>query len=118
MPFRDGQHIIYVNGQYTSDDMLGKLIHDFWCTDTKDFHYKVLRDSVGYYKDSREGKQSMCRELEKMRAESERKGEARGEDKERRKAIWNLLHIGQSAESVIALGYPADLVWEIAAEAG
>lgn len=29
----------------------------------------------------------MCRELEKMRAESERKGEARGEDKERRKAI-------------------------------
>ena len=53
-----------------------------------------------------------------MRAESERKGEARGEDKERRKAIWNLLHIGQSAESVIALGYPADLVWEIAAEAG
>lgn len=87
MPFRDGQHIIYVNGQYKSDDMLGKLIHDFWCTDTKDFHYKVLRDSVGYYKDSREGKQSMCRELEKMRAESERKGEARGEDKERRKAI-------------------------------
>ena len=54
----------------------------------------------------------------KMRAESERKGEARGEDKERRKAIWNLLHFGQSAESVIALGYPADLVWEIAAEAG
>lgn len=133
-----GQHIIYVNGQYKSDDMLGKLVHDFWCIDTKDFHYKVLRfNSVGFYKDDKEGKKSMCRELEKMRADSERKGqeigeaigekrgkalgeaigEESGKGKERRKAISNLLNMGQSAENVIALGYPEDLVREIAAKA-
>lgn len=121
LPFRDGQHIIYVNGQYKSDDMLGKLIHDFWCADTKNFYYEVLRDSVAYYKDNREGRQSMCRELEKMRAESERKGEERGkaigEDKERRKAVSNLLKAGQSVEQIINLDYPEDLVREIAAEA-
>ena len=67
LPFEDFQHIIYVNGQYKSNDPIGKLIHDFWCTNAKDIYHKVLRDSVSYYKDSKEGANSMCRALEDMR---------------------------------------------------
>ena len=70
LPFDDFQHIIYVNGQYKSSDPIGKLIHDFWCTNANDIYNKVLRDSVSYYKDSKEGNSTMCRALEEMRNET------------------------------------------------
>jgi len=28
-PFDDGEHILYVNGQYRGDDEIGNLMHDF-----------------------------------------------------------------------------------------
>ncbi|MEE1293275.1 MAG: PD-(D/E)XK nuclease family transposase [Acutalibacteraceae bacterium] len=70
LPFEDFQHIIYVNGQYKSDDPLGRLIHDFWCKNTNNMNFQVLRDSVSYYKDVKEGNLAMCRALEEMRNET------------------------------------------------
>ena len=116
LPYEDFQHIIYVNGQYKSSDPIGKLIHDFWCTNANDIYHKVLRDSVSYYKDSKEGSNAMCRELEEMRANSEQKGVAIGEEKANRKAIANFLKIGQTVEQIVQLNYPEDLVREVAEE--
>ncbi|MBO6147612.1 MAG: PD-(D/E)XK nuclease family transposase, partial [Lachnospiraceae bacterium] len=31
-PFGDGSHIIYVNGRYEGNDELGRMLHDFKCT--------------------------------------------------------------------------------------
>ncbi len=31
--FEDGSHILYVNGAYRGDTPIGKLMHDFSCTD-------------------------------------------------------------------------------------
>lgn len=112
LPFDDFQHIIYVNGQYKSSDPIGKLIHDFWCTNAEDIYHKVLRDSVSYYKDNEEGSKAMCRELEEMRTNSELKGE----EKANRKAIANFLKIGQTVEQIVQLNYPEDLVREVAEE--
>ena len=33
--FEDGAHIIYVNAQIKNNTALGKLMHDFSCTDAK-----------------------------------------------------------------------------------
>ena len=41
-PFGDGSHIIYVNAQCKNDTPLGKLMHDFSCTQADDMHYPVL----------------------------------------------------------------------------
>ena len=41
-PFGDGAHILYVNGKYRGDDEVGKLMHDFSCTDPDDMNYEIL----------------------------------------------------------------------------
>lgn len=35
----DEEHIIYVNGAYYRDDEIGKLMHDFRCSDPGDMYY-------------------------------------------------------------------------------
>ena len=73
-PFNDGEHIIYVNGEdKNSATELGKLMHDFYCTDPDDMHYKQLADKVRYFKENEEGVRSMCATLEKMRDETAKK---------------------------------------------
>lgn len=42
--FSDESHIIYVNSQIKDESALGKLMHDFSCTDAKDMKYKILAD--------------------------------------------------------------------------
>ncbi|MDB6477532.1 hypothetical protein PMN53_09210, partial [Blautia wexlerae] len=69
-PFGDEAHIIYVNSQIKNETELGKLMHDFSCTDPKDMYYKILADRVRYFKEDEEGVLTMCREMENMRKES------------------------------------------------
>jgi hypothetical protein len=50
--FGDGSHIIYVNGSYKGDDAIGKLVHDFRCSNADDMYYRQLADGVRYYKEA------------------------------------------------------------------
>ena len=63
--FRDGSHIVYVNGSYRGSSPIGRLMHDFSCTSPDEMNYKVLADRVRYYKESKEGVDKMCRAVEK-----------------------------------------------------
>lgn len=65
--FNDGEHILYVNGEYRGDSELGKLMHDFNCTDADDMNYKLLADKTRYLKENPEGVEFMCRSMEEMR---------------------------------------------------
>ena len=65
--FNDGSHILYVNGAYRDETPLGKLMHDFSCSDPADMNYKVLAERVRFFKESREGVAIMCRAMEDMR---------------------------------------------------
>ena len=38
-PFGDEAHIIYVNAQIKDETALGKLMHDFNCTDAEDMYF-------------------------------------------------------------------------------
>ena len=72
-PFDDGEHIIYVNGADKDvSTELGKLMHDFFCTDPDDMHYKELADKVRYFKEDQKGVAAMCKVMEDMRNESAR----------------------------------------------
>ena len=69
--FDDGEHIIYVNGaDKNASTELGKLMHDFFCTDPDDMHYKALADKVRYFKEDEKGVAAMCKVMEDMRKES------------------------------------------------
>lgn len=68
--FGDGSHIIYVNGQYRGEDKIGKLIHDFLCTDPDAMNYEVLADRARYFKQNEKGVATMCKLMEDMRNEA------------------------------------------------
>ena len=72
--FEDGAHIIYVNGAYRDGTPIGKLMHDFSCTDPADMHYGVLADRVRFFKESKEGVAIMCKAMEDMRNQTLREG--------------------------------------------
>lgn len=68
--FGDEAHIIYVNSQIKDETELGRLMHDFSCTDAKDMYYKILADRVRYFKEDAKGVETMCRAMEEMRKEA------------------------------------------------
>lgn len=70
--FGDEAHIIYVNSQIKNDTALGKLMHDFACTDPDEMNYPVLAQRVRYFKEDTRGVTTMCRAMEEMRNETAR----------------------------------------------
>ena len=72
--FEDGSHILYVNGAYRGDTPIGKLMHDFSCTDAADMYYGILADRVRFFKESKEGIEIMCRAMEDMRNQTLKEG--------------------------------------------
>ncbi len=64
--FEDGSHILFVNGAYRGDTPIGRLMHDFSCTDPADMYYRTLAERVKFFKESKEGIEIMCRAMEDM----------------------------------------------------
>lgn len=73
-PFDDGSYILYVNGEYRGDSEIGRLMHDFNCTDANDMKIELLAQRTRYLKESPEGVGEMCREMEIMRDKSREEG--------------------------------------------
>ena len=70
--FGDGSHILYVNGKYRGNDEIGKLMHDFSCTNPDDMNYEALAKKARYYKQDEKGVAVMCKIMEDMRNEAAR----------------------------------------------
>jgi hypothetical protein len=69
----DGNHIIYVNGEYEGNDAIGKLIHDLKCKDYKDMYYPELKEGVKHFK-AKEGKEEMCESIENYAKQAKENG--------------------------------------------
>ena len=69
-PFADGEHILYVNGEYRGDSELGKLMHDFNCTSADDMELELMAESMRYLKEDPKGVSMMCKIMEDMRNET------------------------------------------------
>ncbi len=68
--FGDGSHILYVNGKYRGNDEIGRLMHDFSCTNPNDMNYEALAKKARYFKQDEEGVAVMCKIMEDMRNEA------------------------------------------------
>ena len=63
--------IFYVNGENRDKKTaLGKLMHDFFCTEASDMNYAELAEQVRYYKESEKGVNTMSKVLEDMKNEA------------------------------------------------
>ncbi len=93
--FNDGSHIIYVNGKYKGDDMLGRLIHDFRCKKSSEMYNEILAKGVHHYKETEEGRKEMSEPMERLRRkwakEAEEKGEKKGEKRTKVQAVLSLM---------------------------
>lgn len=65
-PFEDGEHILYVNGEYRGASDIGKLMHDFNCTDAADMYFELLAERTRYLKENPKGVSEMCKVIEDM----------------------------------------------------
>ena len=74
----DGTHIIYVNGATQSTSEIGKLVHDLLCRDAAEMYFDILRKRVSEFKNSEEGRHTMCEVVEKIAARREARGRAEG----------------------------------------
>ena len=98
--FEDEEHIIYVNSQIKDETKLGRLMHDFSCTDAKDMYNKVLADRVRYFKEDERGVEIMCREMEIMRNQAHEEGIENGRIMQLIKQVCVKMQKFSSAEEV------------------
>lgn len=68
--FGDGEHILYVNGEYRGESDLGRLMHDFSCTNADDMNFELMAERTRYLKENPKGVQEMCKVMEDMRNET------------------------------------------------
>ncbi len=68
--FEDWEHILYVNGEYRGESDIGKLMHDFNCTQADDMNFELMAERTRYLKENPKGAQEMCKVMEDMRNES------------------------------------------------
>lgn len=66
----NGSHILYVNGKYGGNDEIGKLMHDFSCTDPDDMNYETLAEKARCFEQDEKGVAVMCKIMEDMRNEA------------------------------------------------
>jgi len=104
--FEDGSYIVYVNGAYRDETPIGKLMHDFACTDPTDMHYDELAERVRFFKESKEGIAIMCKAMEDMRNESLREGIKEGIregiKEEKKLTVLRMLEAGKYALEEVA----------------
>lgn len=53
-------------------------MHDFGCNDPADMNFKILAERAKYLKENPEGVSAMCKAMDDLRIESERRGEING----------------------------------------
>ena len=106
--FQDGQHILYVNSKKQDDTELGRLMHDLHCKEAGEMYSNILSTRVHQLKETEEGVNQMCQELEEIYNEGEQFGFLRGEQsgvqkgelKKARETTLALLEMGMSAEQI------------------
>ena len=79
LPFEDEAHIIYVNSSYQDNSKLGQLMHDFHCSNASDIFSDILAERIRELKETPEGVEHMCKEMDQLFKMGEEQGEKRGE---------------------------------------
>ena len=103
-PFADGEHILYVNGEYRGDSDIGKLMHDFNCADAADMNFELMAERTKYLKENPEGVSQMCKVIEEMRREEREEGLKEGMEQNRAANIAALMkNLSVSVEKAMEL---------------
>ena len=98
--FGDETHIVYVSSNIREDTELGRLMHDLHCKNAADMYSKILADRVRELKETQEGEDVMCRELEQIYSEGLEDGEKRGELKKAKTSALSMAADGMNVDKI------------------
>ena len=98
--FDDKAYIIYVNSGIQEDAELGRLMHDFHCKNASDMYSEILADRVRELKETQDGIERMCREMEELYNEGVSYGIAQGELKNKKVNAVSFSNLGISVEQI------------------
>ena len=115
LPFEDGTHILYVNGEYRDDSDIGKLMHDFNCTSAEEMNFDLMAERTRYLKENPKGVSEMCKVMEDLRdesyAEGRAEGYAEGREEQAQMTAKNLYEQGLTIEQIArTIGFSMDTV--------
>lgn len=65
-PFNDGSYILYINGEYRDNTEIGKLMHDFNCSNPNDMLIPLLAKRTQYLKTNEKEVKYMCEQMEQV----------------------------------------------------
>ena len=77
-PFDDGSYILYVNGEYRDNSDIGRLMHDFCCSNPEDMLIPELAARTKYLKTNEKEIRLMCKQMEEIKREGFKEGESFG----------------------------------------
>ncbi len=109
--YYDGVYKIYVNLEYEGEDEIGELIHDIKCREAKEMKIKELKETVERFKNTKEGKNKMCKVFEEIREKGRQEERARmskefevikekGKEEEKKEIILRMFMEGLTLELI------------------
>ncbi len=111
--FQDEAYIIYVNSGKQEDTELGRLMHDFHCKDAEQMNSEILARRVCELKETQEGVEFMCREMDAIYHEGEiRRRETRQDRRTQRRSGGKKRK--RNGASLAGMGMPAEQIAEAA----
>lgn len=113
--FNDGTHILYVNGEYRDNSDIGRLMHDFNCTNASDMYFDLLAEKTRYLKENPKGVSEMCKVMEDLRnesyAEGRKEGRAEGREEQAKATAVRMKQKGLSLEDIAdSIGFSIETV--------
>ena len=100
LAFGDASSIIYVNAGMHQDTELGRLMKDFCCKNAEDMNSELLANRVRELKETKEGWDHMCREMEILYNEGREDGIDIGAERTKRETAIKLSRRGDSATDI------------------
>lgn len=93
--FADGSHIIYVNNKIKDNTPLGRLMHDFSCSNPDDMYYPGLAEKARYFKETEKGLTNMGDVFEKLLAKREKEAAMKAAEKAAKEAQANKVELAK-----------------------
>ena len=93
--FADGSHIIYVNNKIKDNTPLGRLMHDFNCSNPNDMYYPELAEKARYFKETEKGLTNMGDVFEKFVAKREKEAAMKAAEKAAKEAQANRIELAK-----------------------
>ena len=103
-PHRARYHSSMLDIEYRDNSDIGRLMHDFNCTNASDMYFDLLAEKTRYLKENPKGVSEMCKVMEDLRdesyAEGRAEGHAEGREEQAQMTAKNLYEQGLTIEQI------------------